>query len=152
MKKALIHCLVAALTSFSALAVPTAASAQSNASFVLSLLPVASVVSSAAAVGLTANAISAVPVALSTAGAQLVVKSAQASANGTVYVLERVGDGARVSVQVAQGAAGATAKAAGTMLSVTVVASGVLLLSAGEVLAFLPNEMGRALLHNEKLG
>ena len=88
--------------------------------------------------------------ALSTAG-QWVVKSVQASGNAIVYVIERVGDGTRLSLQVAQGAVGASAKAVGTVMSFTVVASGVLLLAAGEVLAFLPNELGRALLHNEKL-
>ena len=34
---------------------------------------------------------------------------------------------------------------------VTVVSTGVVLSAAGEVLAYVPNALGRALLHNERL-
>jgi len=41
--------------------------------------------------------------------------------------------------------------AAGTVLSVSVIASGVVLSTAGEAIAFIPNEMGRALMHNQRV-
>ncbi len=122
--------------------------AQSEASAALSLLPVASVVGTASA---GAAAVSTVPVALAISGAVLVVKVVEVSARGTVYLLERASDGARVSVEVADRAASAVALGVGSVVTVSVIGTGVLLSAAGEVLAFLPNALGRALLHNERL-
>ena len=122
--------------------------AQSDASATLSLLPAASVVGTASA---GAAAISTVPVALALSGAVLVVKVVEVSARGTVYLLERASDGARVSVEVVGRAASAVALGVGSAVTVSVIGTGVLLSAAGEVLAFLPNTLGRALLHNERL-
>jgi hypothetical protein len=47
--------------------------------------------------------------------------------------------------------ASASAAAVGTVVSVSVIGTGVLLSVAGEVLCFIPNELGRALLHNERI-
>lgn len=138
---ALVAAMCLALTS-------APARAQSEASAALSLLPVASVVASAS-VG--AAAISVLPVALSTAGAVLVVKTVESTARGTVYVLERASDGARASVEVAGRAASGVLIGVGTTVAVSVIGTGVLLSAAGEVLAFIPNELGRALLHNERV-
>ncbi|MDR7093368.1 hypothetical protein [Hydrogenophaga laconesensis] len=126
----------------------TPARAQSEASAALSLLPVASVVGTASA---GAAALSVVPVALSTAGAVLIVKAVESTARGTVYVLERASDGARASVEVAGRAASGVVIGVGTVVTVSVIGTGVLLSAAGEVLAFVPNELGRALLHNERV-
>ncbi|MBX3609448.1 MAG: hypothetical protein KF871_06080 [Hydrogenophaga sp.] len=129
--------------------------AQSEASVALSMLPVASVVASVAASGVVASGaaatVSAVPVALSVGGAVLTVKAVQVSATGTVYLLERASDGARVSVEVSGRAASAVAIGVGSVVTVSVIGSGVVLSTAAEVLAFIPNELGRALLHNERL-
>ncbi|MCY1531623.1 hypothetical protein D9M68_668540 [compost metagenome] len=124
------------------------ARAQSEVSVALSALPVASVVG-AASVG--AAAVSVVPVAFSVAGATLVVKAVEVTASGTVYVLERVSDGARASVEVSGRAVSAVSTGVGTAVVVSVIGTGVLLSAAGEVLAFIPNELGRALLHNERI-
>ena len=71
-------------------------------------------------------------------------------ARGTVYLLERASDGARASVEVAgRGAAGAVA--AGTLVTVSVIGTGVILSAAGEAIAFIPNALGQALLHNERV-
>jgi hypothetical protein len=40
---------------------------------------------------------------------------------------------------------------AGTAVVVSVVGAGVVLSAAGEAIAFIPNALGRALLHNERL-
>jgi hypothetical protein len=109
---------------------------------------VASVVVGASA---AAGAVVAVPVVLSTAGAALVVKVVEVSARGTVYVLERASDGARASIEVVgKGLAGASV-VAGTLVTVSVIGAGVVLSAAGQAIAFIPNELGRALLHNERL-
>lgn len=129
--------------------------AQSEASLVLSALPVASVVGTGAAVAGSAAAgaaaVSAVPAALAVSGAVLVVKAVEVSARGTVIVLERASDGARASVELSGRAASGVAASVGTVVVVSVIGAGVVLSAGGEVLCFIPNELGRALLHNERL-
>ncbi len=137
--------LVGLCLSLAVMAAP--ARAHSEASAALSLLPVASVIGTAS-VG--ASAVVAVPVALSSAGAVLTVKAVESTARGTVYVLEQASDGARVSVEVSGRAAAAASIGVGTVVTVSVVGTGILLSAVGEVLAFIPNELGRALLHNEQ--
>ena len=128
------------------------ARAQSEASLALSALPVASVVAGAS---MGAAAVSVVPVALSVAGATLVVKAVEVTARGTVYLLERASDGAQASVEVVgRAASGLVAGAVigvGTVVTVSVIGTGVLLSTAAELLAFIPNELGRALLYNQRI-
>jgi hypothetical protein len=137
-----------------ALAVGPARS-HSEASLVLSALPVAAAVGAGSAiagsVAAGAVAVSALPVALTVSGAVLVVKTVDLSARGTVIVLERASDGARASVELTGRAASVLAASVGTVAVVTVIGSGALLSAAGEVLCFIPNGLGRALLHNERL-
>lgn len=131
------------------------AHAQSEASVALSTLPLASVVGSASAVvgsaAAGAAAVSVLPAALAVSGAVLTVKAVEVSATGTVYVLERASDGARASVRVSARAGQAVVLGVGTAVVVGALASGTLLSAAGEVLCFIPNEIGRALLHNERI-
>jgi hypothetical protein len=127
------------------------ARAQSEASLVLSALPVASVVGTVGSAAAGAAAVSALPVALAVSGAVLVVKSVEVSARGVVWVLERASDGAQASVELSGRAASGVALGVGTAVAVSVLATGVLLSVAGEVLCFIPNELGRALLHNERI-
>ena len=141
--------------SLSAALVSAPARAQSEASLVLSALPVASVVGTGSAVAGSAAAgavaVSAVPAALAVSGAVLVVRAVEVSARGTVIVLERASDGARASVELTGRAASGVVAVVGTAVAVSVIGAGVLLSAAGEVLCFIPNELGRALLHNERL-
>lgn len=113
----------------------------------VSALPVASVLVASEAAGAVAQA-SAV---LAVAGATLVVRAEERTARGSVYVLERVSDGVRVSVEVGGRALGAASLAVGTVVTVSVIAAGTILLVAGEAIAFVPNEVGRALLYNRRL-
>ena len=137
--------------SLSAALVAGPARAQSEASLVLSALPVASVVGAGSAVAGSAAAVSVVPAALAVSGAVLVVKAVEVSARGTVIVLERASDGARASVELSGRAASGVVVGVGTAVAVSVIGAGVVLSAAGEVLCFIPNELGRALLHNERL-
>ncbi|WP_148090419.1 hypothetical protein [Paucibacter sp. KBW04] len=102
---------------------------------------------------------SALPVALSMAApalllsstAKLLVVAVESSAEGTVWVLERASDGARASLRFGKQALGASALAVGSSITVLSTASGFLLTHSGQVLAFVPNEFGRALMHHEAL-
>ena len=106
-----------------------------------------------------ASALSALPVAVVIAapamllvgGAALTVVSVQASAQGTLWVLERASDGARATLQFAGSAAGASLAASGTAVVVTALASGWLISAAGQAIAFVPNEIGASLLYNERV-
>jgi hypothetical protein len=99
-----------------------------------------------------ASAVSvAAPVFLLSAGVTLTVVAVQASATGTVWVLERASDGARMSVRVSTQVVGGVSVLAGTSVLVAATAAGWVLSVAGEVIAFVPNELGRALLHNEQV-
>ncbi len=124
------------------------AQAEASAVSALSVLPLASV---AVGVSAAAGAVLAVPVVLSTAGAVMVIKTVESTARGTLYVLERASDGARTSVEVmGKGVAGASL-VVGASVVVSVFAAGTVLSAAGEAIAFIPNALGRALLHNERL-
>jgi len=126
--------------------------AQSEASVALSALPVASVVAgSAVAASGAASAVATVPVALSAGGAVLVVKTVELSAQGTVWVLERLSDGARASVRLSTQAAGAASVGMGTLVTVSLTGAGVMLSASGQVLAFIPNALGEALLASEQV-
>lgn len=112
----------------------------------VSALPVASVVVSTSALS---GALLVLPVALSSAGASLVVTSVVVTARGTLYVLERTSDGATASIEVLGKAASGASMVVGSTLMVSTVGAGVLLSAAGEVVAFIPNALGRSLMHNE---
>ena len=119
------------------LAAPAQAHDRASEASVLSALPVA--VSIAA------------PALLLSAGAALVVVSVEAAGGGAIWVLERASDGARASVTLSAQAAGALSVAAGSVVLVTAMSTGWMLSAAGQAIAFIPNEIGKALLHNERI-
>lgn len=143
--------LLVSFTFFAGVAAPPRAQAQSEASAALSMVPLASVVGGASVAGASATAVVAVPAALSVGGSILTVIAVEASVDGVVYVLERASDGARASIRIAGRVAEGAAIAVGTTVAVSVIGAGIVLSAAGEVIAFLPNALGRALLHNERL-
>ncbi len=106
-----------------------------------------------------ASALSALPVALSmaapvmllSAGAMLTVVAVEASAEGAVWVLERASDGAQASVTLSAQAAGGLSVAAGTAVVVTAFSAGWVLSAAGQAIAYIPNEIGKALLYSERV-
>ena len=93
----------------------------------------------------------AAPVLLLSAGASLTVVAVEASAVGSVWVLERASDGARASVRLGSEVAGALSVATGTVVVVTAVSTGWVLSTASRAIAFVPNEIGNALLYNERV-
>ena len=105
------------------------------------------------------SAISMLPVAVSVAapallisgGAVLTVVAVEASAEGTVWILERASDGARASITLSAMAAGGLSVAAGTAITVSAFSAGWVLSAAGKALAYIPNAIGEALLYNERV-
>ncbi len=91
--------------------------------------------------------LSAAPVAIVGSGVYLTVVAVQISAEGATWVLERAADGARASVALA----GNASVAVGTSIVVTALVTGHVLSVAGQAMAFIPNEIGAALLHNERV-
>ena len=91
------------------------------------------------------------PVAVLSAGAALTVVSVEATSIGAVWVLERASDGARASVRLAGRGLVGVSVAAGTAVAVTAISTGWVLSAASEAIAFIPNEIGAALLYNERI-
>jgi copper(I)-binding protein len=136
MKRRLLSCLLSG-SLLAAAASPAAAHPNASDASALSMLPVA--VSVAA------------PVMILSAGAMLTVVAVEATSAGTVWILERASDGARASVTLSAQAAGGLSVAAGTAVVVTAFSAGWVLSAAGKAIAYIPNEVGAALLHNERL-
>ncbi len=93
----------------------------------------------------------AAPVGLLSAGAMFTVVAVEAVSEGTVWVLERASDGARASVTLGAHAAGGVSVLSGTAVVATAFSAGWVLSAAGKAIAFIPNEVGKALLYNERV-
>ena len=106
-----------------------------------------------------ASALSMLPVAVSvaapamllSAGAMLTVVAVEASAAGVVCILERASDGARASVTLSTQGAAALSIGVGTVVTVSAFSAGWVLSAAGRAIAYIPNEIGAALLYNERV-
>ncbi len=136
MKKFSLHNICATLVTGALLAGTGAAQAHrgsASEASALSLLPVAVLV--------------AAPAMILSGGVMLTVVAVEASAQGSVWVLERASDGVRASVQLAGGASAVI----GTGVLVTALSAGWLLSAAGQAIAFVPNEIGASLLYNERV-
>ena len=139
--------LLAALTLATAAIAPVHAHGEASVLSSLSALPVASIVGGSAVAG----SLVAVPLALSVTGAVLTVTAVEASANGVVLVLERASDGAQASVELLGRGLAGLAIGVGSVVGCSVIGTGVVLSVASEAIAFIPNTLGRALLHDERL-
>jgi hypothetical protein len=125
---------VSSLSALSALgARPAQAQSALSEASGLSLLPVAVVV--------------AAPALVLSGGAHLSVVAVRTAGEGVIWVLERASDGAQASLQLS----GKASVAVGQTVVVTAVTAGWVLSVAGTAVAFLPNEIGRALMHDERL-
>ena len=93
----------------------------------------------------------AAPAVLLSGGVTLAVVAVEASAEGTLCILERASDGARMSMRLGAQAAGGLSLAAGTLVLVSAIGTGWVLSAAGQAIAFIPNQVGAALLYNERV-
>lgn len=90
---------------------------------------------------------------LTTVGASgmVVVKGVEVLAQGSVLVITGVSEGVSVTIQLSGQALQGIGIVSGTVLHASAVATGHILISAGKVIAFIPNEIGKALIHHEKV-
>lgn len=81
---------------------------------------------------------------------QLSVTGVKTVGNVSVIALRGVANGAEASVQVSSKVIEGSAIGVGVVLQTTVSATGVLLMAAGNALMFVPNEVGKSLLHHSR--
>ena len=93
----------------------------------------------------------AAPVALLSAGAVFTVVAVEVVSGATVWVLESASDGARASLTLSGQLVGGVSVVAGTAVVATAFSAGWVLSAAGRAIAFIPNEIGKALLYNERV-
>lgn len=80
----------------------------------------------------------------------VVVASVRRVGDGIEVVLENLADASRATVRLSGRLAAGASLAAGTALEVVTASTGYVLVMAGKVIAFLPNEAGKALLHHSR--
>ncbi|MBI1907466.1 MAG: hypothetical protein HYS20_14720 [Rhodocyclales bacterium] len=93
----------------------------------------------------------AAPVGFLAGGVTLTVMSVDASARGIVAVVRRASDGVEASLEFSGDVGVSALFGVAAVISVTTVVAGWLLSVAGEVICIVPNALGEALLHNEKV-
>jgi hypothetical protein len=85
------------------------------------------------------------------ASGAVVVTGVQVSGEGVVLVLQGAGEASSATVRLSGKAVRGLSIAAGTVLEVVATSTGHVLVLAGKALAFVPNELGKALLHHERV-
>lgn len=88
----------------------------------------------------------------STVGTAFIVSGIVQSAGDSVEViLDAVGNAGKFSVKLSNTAAKSLALSVGTSVNVVSEATGTVLVASGKVIAFIPNELGKALLSQRRL-
>jgi hypothetical protein len=87
--------------------------------------------------------------ALGSAG-NAVVESVEKVGDTMTVVFKGASNASRTTVKGSSAVLGATSLAVGTSVNVVTMASGFALVSAGQVLAYFPNEAGKALMHQSR--
>lgn len=85
------------------------------------------------------------------ASGTVVVESIEAAEDASVIVLAGASDAAQAAVRLSGRAARESGLAVGASVQVVATSSGYLLVGAGKVIAFVPNELGKALLHHSRV-
>lgn len=81
---------------------------------------------------------------------ELVVSAINTTGESTALVLKNVSDGSVISVRVSAKTLSDAGVAIGSAVQVSADASGYALIAAGKMIAFIPNELGRALLGSSR--
>lgn len=85
------------------------------------------------------------------ASGQVLVASVETTADASVVVLAGASDASRATVRLSGKAAREASLVAGTSVALLAASTGYVLVAAGKVIAFIPNEVGKALLHHSKV-
>ena len=86
------------------------------------------------------------------ASAQVVVESVETVGEGSVVVLKGASDAGAASIRLTGQVARDLSLAAGTVVSVVAVSTGHALVLSGKIIAYIPNEIGKSLLHHSTVG
>lgn len=84
------------------------------------------------------------------ASGQFLVTAIERAARGASVVLQGVSDASGASVTLVVDTATASALAVGTSVTASANAVGHLLIAGGKAIVFVPNEIGRSLLHQSR--
>jgi hypothetical protein len=82
----------------------------------------------------------------------VVIESVQVVGESLIVVLQGASGAARCSIRISRQVAVGVSLTAGTAVSVAVIASGTVLIVAGEAIAYFPNEAAQSLIYNARLG
>lgn len=85
------------------------------------------------------------------ASGQVVVGSVTAAADGSVVVLKGLSDATGASITLSGQAARGLSVAVGTVVGVVAISTGHILVLSGKAIAFIPNEIGKSLLHHSEV-
>jgi hypothetical protein len=86
------------------------------------------------------------------ASGYVVVASVETLADGSVIVLKGASDAATATVKLSAKAAEGLSRAVGQAVTVTAISTGYVLVMSGQAIAFIPNEVGQALIHHSRVG
>ena len=81
----------------------------------------------------------------------IVVASVETVGDAVVVVFKGASDASKATVRFSTDVAKQASFVVGAAVSVTAIASGYLIVSAGKVLAFIPNETAKALMHHSRV-
>lgn len=82
---------------------------------------------------------------------KIIVDTVSTAADGVTVVLKGSTQAVSTTIKLSSKAIEKTALVSGTAVEVSATTTGYLLVSAGKVLAFIPNEVGNALMHHNKI-
>ncbi|MDC8759064.1 hypothetical protein OIK44_15905 [Janthinobacterium sp. hw3] len=85
------------------------------------------------------------------ASGQVIVSGVESVAEGSVVVLKGASDAGTASIKLTGKAARGLSLAAGTVVSVVAVSTGHALVLSGKIIAYIPNEIGKSLLHHSRV-
>ena len=86
------------------------------------------------------------------ASGTIVVESVQVAGDASMVVLAGASDAASATLRLSGKAIEGASVVAGASVVVMAVSTGYVLVAAGQVIAFIPNEIGRSLLHHSRVG
>jgi hypothetical protein len=81
----------------------------------------------------------------------LVIDSISRAADGSVIVLKDASGAVKVSLRVSGDAVGKASLAVGGAVSLVAISTGHLLVASGKAIAFIPNEIGKTLIHHTRV-
>ena len=86
------------------------------------------------------------------AGGRIALESLKgAAADGSVVVLKGLSDATGASITLSGQAARGLSVAVGTVVGVVAISTGHILVLSGKAIAFIPNEIGKSLLHHSEV-